>query len=88
MKGMKNKLMEKLKTASSRVVGTKQTARAVESGQAAVVFLAEDADEYIKRRIGQLCEDHGIIVESVDTMKKLGEMCGIQVGAATAAILK
>jgi len=85
---MKNKPMERFKTASSRVVGTKQTSRAVESGKAALVFLAEDADEYIKRRIRQLCEDHGIAVESVNTMKELGEMCGIQVGAATAAVLK
>jgi large subunit ribosomal protein L7A len=85
---MKNRQMERLKTASNRVVGTKQTARAVESGQAALVFLAEDADDYIKRRIRQLCEDHGVSIERVDTMKELGEMCGIQVGAATAAVLK
>jgi large subunit ribosomal protein L7A len=35
-----------------------------------------------------LCAQRGVPVQDVRSMKELGTACGIEVGAATAAILK
>jgi len=35
-----------------------------------------------------MCQSRNIAVTYVDSMKELGKACGIEVGAATAAILK
>ncbi|KAA8995997.1 50S ribosomal protein L7ae-like protein [Paenibacillus spiritus] len=69
-------------------IGTKQTVKAVELGQAAEVFVAEDGDPRITSRIVSLCSKHGVKLTYVDTMQHLGKACGIQVGAAMAAVLK
>ena len=70
-----------------RVVGLKQTTRAVMAGQVQLVLLAEDADDAVKRKVQELCVAHNISCEAVPSMKELGQGCGIQVGAATAALL-
>lgn len=69
-------------------VGTKQTMKAVELGSAARVFVARDADTRITSKVIQLCQHRGIPVTYVDSMKQLGKTCGIEVGAAMAALLK
>ncbi|CAM3582901.1 ribosomal L7Ae/L30e/S12e/Gadd45 family protein [Marinicrinis lubricantis] len=69
-------------------IGTKQTMKTVEQGKAVEVFVAKDADPKITNKVTQLCRKHGIKVTYVDTMKMLGKACGIEVGAATAALLK
>ncbi|MDH7479791.1 MAG: ribosomal L7Ae/L30e/S12e/Gadd45 family protein [Syntrophomonadaceae bacterium] len=80
--------VESLKAARRRTVGTRQTLRAVENDQAACVFLARDAEERVIRDLLQMCGTKGIEVQWVETMELLGKACGIQVGAASAAILK
>lgn len=67
-------------------VGTKQTLRVVEHGKAIEVFVAKDADPRITSKVIELCEKQGIKLTYIDTMKQLGKQCGIDVGAATAAI--
>jgi large subunit ribosomal protein L7A len=67
-------------------VGTKQTTRLVESGKAAEVFVAKDADPRLIQKIVQLCKKMGVRVTYVDSMKQLGKACGIEVGAAMAAV--
>lgn len=69
------------------VVGTKQTLKAVETGKAAEVFVAQDADPRMINRIVQLCSQKGVKLTEVDTMRNLGKACGIEVGAAMAARL-
>lgn len=69
-------------------IGTKQTIRMVETGFASEVYVAEDADPRLTSKITELCAKHGIKVTLVDTMKNLGAACGIEVGAAMAAIVK
>ncbi|MCF6097701.1 ribosomal L7Ae/L30e/S12e/Gadd45 family protein [Thermovorax subterraneus] len=80
-------MLSKLKSAPKKTVGTKQTLKAVEKGQAAVVFIAEDAEEHVVAGLKELCRAKGIEIVPVATMKELGEACGIDVGAASAAIL-
>jgi large subunit ribosomal protein L7A len=78
---------EKVKTAKSLTIGTKQTRKAIEQGKATEVFVADDADPQVVHPIISMCKERGIAVTHVDSMKKLGKACGIEVGAATAAIL-
>lgn len=78
---------EKVKQAKSLTIGTKQTKKAIEQGKAVEVFVAADADPQVIEPIILLCKQFGVIVHHVDSMKKLGKACGIEVGAATAAIL-
>ncbi|MBW5449182.1 50S ribosomal protein L7ae-like protein [Cohnella sp. CFH 77786] len=69
------------------VIGTKQTTKAVEGGIAVEVFVAQDADPRMVTRIVQLCEQRGVKLTQVDTMRNLGKKCGIDVGAAMAALV-
>lgn len=68
------------------IIGTKQTTRTVELGKASEVLVAKDADPRITLKIISLCKKMGIKVTYVDTMKQLGKACGIEVGAAMAAV--
>ncbi|MEW4372712.1 ribosomal L7Ae/L30e/S12e/Gadd45 family protein [Paenibacillus kandeliae] len=69
-------------------IGTKQTMRMVELGQAEEVYVAQDAEQHLITRIVQLCNKHSVKVTYVETMKELGKACGIEVGSAMAVILK
>lgn len=68
-------------------IGTKQTTKAVELGKAAKVFVARDADPKLTSKIVALAKKMGVEVTYVDSMKQLGKACGIEVGAAMAAIV-
>ncbi len=81
-------LYERLAGAKARTVGTKQTLKALQKGQASVVFVAKDADERVVRDVLRLCHEKDVEIVYAGSMAKLGQACGIQVGAATAAILK
>ena len=80
-------MLEKLRT-QEKVIGVKQSRRAVRSGQAQVVFLASDADPALITPIEEQCLAAGIAVVKDFTMHDLGQAAGIQVGAAVAALLK
>ncbi len=69
-------------------IGTKQTMRMIELNRAEEVYVAEDADPRLTSKIIALCDQHGVKVTYVDTMHNLGKACGIEVGAAMAAIVK
>lgn len=79
---------EKVKQAESLTIGTKQTKKAIEQGRALKVVIADDADPRVIHPILTLCKDRGVNVIHVESMKQLGKTCGIEVSAATAAILK
>lgn len=69
-------------------IGSKQTMRMVELGRAEEVYVAENADPRLTSRVVALCNQHAVKVTYVDTMANLGKACGIEVGAAMAAIVK
>ena len=69
------------------VVGTKQLRKALTSGRAQRVYLAENADPNLTEPIAELCEQTGIRYTWVCSMSRLGQACGIEVGAAAAAII-
>jgi large subunit ribosomal protein L7A len=78
---------DKVKQAENISIGTKQTTKMVELGKASEVFVAEDADPRMTAKIVNLCKKTGVQVTYVESMKQLGKACGIEVGAATAAIV-
>lgn len=70
------------------LVGIKQTTRAIADGKASKVYIARDAEQHVTRRVVELAGIHSVEIEYVDTMKELGHACNIDVGAATAVIIK
>lgn len=77
-----------LKDEMKKVVGTKQTTRALREFAVKTVFIAEDADSYVTNKIVELCNEQSIEVIKINSMKELGKICGIDVKAACAALLK
>ena len=73
---------------SQRVVGVKQTRRAIQEGRAARVYLAAAADPMITEPLEALCREAGIPVERDKTLRELGRAVGIAVGAAAVAELR
>lgn len=68
------------------MIGTKQTIKAMKNGEAKEVVIAEDADQHLTEKVSRLANELNIPCSRVDSMKKLGEACGIDVGTATVAI--
>ena len=77
---------ELINNARHKVVGTKQTIKALEKGEVQLVFIARDAEEKVIRPVVCLCEANNIELQYVESMLQLGKMCGIKVKAAVAAI--
>ena len=73
---------------TNTVVGAKQARRALSSGRAEALFVADDADPRVTEPIQDLCEDLGVDIEEVETMAQLGQACGIAVGSAVAALVE
>ena len=80
-------MLENLRT-HEKVIGVKQSRRAVRDGLAQLVFLAFDADPALTGPVEQQCRQHNVPVIREYSMKELGQAAGIQVGAAVAALLK
>ena len=69
-------------------VGAKQLKKAVRAGRAVRVYLAENADPALTRPLAELCGENQVQIAWVADMADLGRACGIEVGAAAAAVLK
>ena len=70
------------------VIGARQLKKALVSGQAIRVFLAENADPAITDPISDLCQRNSVEIFRAASMADLGRACGIDVGAAAAAAVK
>ena len=68
-------------------VGAKQLRKAVRAGTVRCVYLAENADPALTQPLAKLCADNQIQITWVASMETLGSACGIEVGAAAAAVL-
>lgn len=74
-------------TSEKKVVGVKQSKKALREGRARRVFLAKDADPALTGPIAADCAAAGVPVEDGFTMAQLGRACGIAVGASVVAVL-
>lgn len=70
-----------------KVVGVKQSRKAIREGRARRVYLACDADPAITDPIADSCAQAGIPVEAGYTLAQLGQACRITVGASVVAVL-
>jgi large subunit ribosomal protein L7A len=73
---------------NKKVIGKKQTQRALFKDEASSVYIAKDADKRVVNEIINYSQENDISIIYVDTMDKLGKMFGIDVKAAVAATLK
>ena len=71
-----------------KVIGIKQSIKAIENGEGVILYVAHDADVKLINPLIDLAKKSGIEVKSVETMKKLGKMCGIDVKSAATLILE
>ena len=80
--------MEMLRSGAPRGVGTKQVLRAVKAGRISRAYVGSDADTFIYQQVVRTAEEAGIPCVRVGSMKELGILCGLDVPAAAAGILK
>lgn len=68
--------------------GTNETTKAVERGNASLVYVAEDVSpEEIVMHLPELANEKGIGVVFVETQDELGNAAGLEVGSAAAAVV-
>ncbi|TWI53617.1 50S ribosomal protein L7ae-like protein [Halalkalibacter nanhaiisediminis] len=79
---------EKVLQANDLIIGTKQTLKALDDGNVSKVIIARDAEYRVIYKVEALAKTKDIPLVYVDSMKKLGKACGIEVGAATVALRK
>jgi len=80
--------LDRIRLARKRTIGTNQTTKAILQSNAKLLFVAKDAEVRVVTPIVSMAQDRGIPVEWVDSMKQLGKACGIDVGAAAAAVVE
>jgi large subunit ribosomal protein L7A len=79
---------EKVLQAQKFVIGTKQTVKALKEGNVRELIVANDADPKVTVKVVDEALDINVPILYVDSMKKLGKACGIEVGASTVAIIR
>ena len=75
-----------------KVIGVKQSRKAIREGRVKRVYLACDADPAITTPVAEACQaagcaEAGIPVETDYTLSQLGQACRISVGASVVAVL-
>lgn len=80
-------MLSELKT-GAKVIGIKQTQRALKDGKLRLVFLAEDADSRVTEPLEALCRELGVEVKRVPHKKELGSVCGIAVSSAVVGLFR
>jgi large subunit ribosomal protein L7A len=76
-----------LGTPGRRAVGVREARKHLERGRVEQVVVARDAEERVTADLVREAAARGVPVLYTDSMEELGRACGIQVGAAAAAIL-
>lgn len=82
-------LFERAKQSGKIKKGVNETTKAIDRGQAKLVAIALDVDPpEIVMHIPALCEEKGVTYVYVSSKQKLGQACGINTQASTAAIIE
>jgi large subunit ribosomal protein L7A len=79
---------EKVLKAQRIVIGAKQTVKALKEGNVQELIVASDAEPKVSAKIVEVAQMLDVPITFVDSMKKLGKACGIEVGAAAVAIIR
>lgn len=75
-------MVERLK--ETKVVGIKQSSKALKAGKSKKLYIAKDANEDMVKELIELAQINSVEIVFVNTMKELGKLCGIDVKAAAA----
>lgn len=82
-------LVQEIKETKDKVIGYKQTLRALQQNRVSCVYVANDIDEYLTRKIQEACREKQITLIPVNlSQRELGKLCQIEVGAAVVALIK
>jgi len=71
-----------------KVIGIKQSVKSLKNGGGKILYVANDAQEDLLKPVVELANNMNIEIRHVESMKELGKLCGIDVGAAVALLLK
>ncbi|MGO5028521.1 ribosomal L7Ae/L30e/S12e/Gadd45 family protein [Candidatus Agathobaculum pullicola] len=80
-------MLSELRTAH-KVIGVKQSKKAIRDGKAAEVFVALDAEKRVVGPVYELCSETDTKLTEITTMTELGDAAGIDVGAAVVTVLR
>lgn len=80
-------MLSELRTAH-KVIGVKQSKKAIRDGAAAEVYVALDAEKRAVGPIYELCSETDTRITEITTMAELGDAAGIDVGAAVVTVLR
>jgi large subunit ribosomal protein L7A len=82
-------VVQQLQNEKDKIVGLKQTLRAVQQGKVRMVYIANDVDEAVARNVRETCEAATVPFAKVNyNQYELGRVCRIEVGAAVVALPK
>lgn len=71
-----------------KVIGVKQSIKAIKDGKGTVLYVAKDAERKIIIPLVELALRNEVKVIEIDTMRDLGKMCGIDVKSSATLILE
>ena len=71
----------------NKVVGLKQSTKAIIDGIAKSAYIADGIDAEIKNEFVKLCKAHNVPVSFVTSKTELGDACDIEVAASVAVII-
>lgn len=80
-------MLSELRTAH-KVIGVKQSKKAIRDGKAEEVFVALDAEKRVVGPVYELCSETDTKLTEITTMTELGDAAGIDVGAAVVTVLR
>lgn len=80
--------LDLIKDGKRRTVGTRETRKALEKGLLEGIFIAMDAEHRLVKPLIAAAKASGISIYYVETMKKLGAVCDVEVDTAIAGVLK
>ena len=80
-------MLSELHTAH-KVIGVKQSKKAIRDGAAAQVYVALDAGKRVVGPVYELCSETGTKVTEITTMAELGDAVGIDAGASVVTVLR
>ncbi|TCL54306.1 large subunit ribosomal protein L7A [Hydrogenispora ethanolica] len=81
--------VQAIREAKEKVIGLKQTLRAIQQNKVSAVYIANDIEDFLVKRITDCCQENKIPLTAVDFgQKELGHLCQIEVGASVVALIK
>jgi large subunit ribosomal protein L7A len=81
--------IQTIKEAKNKIIGLKQTLRAIQQGKIQKVYIANDIEEHILRQITEICQQKTVPLISINVnQKELGRICQIEVGAAVVSLIQ